>query len=72
MEIPDDLAAALEAHPTAMGSYRDLAPSHRREYLEWIDEAKRPETRRRRIDRTIRMLGVGATAIPDGSNGERG
>ena len=54
--IPDDLAAALESDPVALDSYSRLPPSHRREYMEWIDEAKRPETRRRRIEKTIRML----------------
>ena len=57
METPDDLAAALEAHPEAGAACRKLPPSHRREYLEWINDAKRPETRRRRIDKAIRMLG---------------
>ena len=54
--LPDDLAAALDSEPAALSSYGRLPPSHRREYLEWIDEAKRPETRRRRIEKTIRML----------------
>ena len=57
METPPDLAAALEAHREAGAAYRKLPPSHRREYLEWINEAKRPETRRRRIDKAIGMLG---------------
>ena len=57
METPDDLAAALDANPEAGASYRKLPPSHRREYLEWINDAKRPETRRRRIDKAIRTLG---------------
>ena len=53
---PGDLAAALDSDPTALAAYRKLPPSHRREYLEWVDEAKRPETRRRRIEKTVRML----------------
>jgi uncharacterized protein YdeI (YjbR/CyaY-like superfamily) len=36
--------------------FSDLAPSHRREYLKWIDEAKRPATRKGRIEKTIKML----------------
>lgn len=54
--IPDGFAAALGSEPAALASYGMLPPSHRREYLEWIDEAKRPETRRRCIEKTIRML----------------
>lgn len=53
---PDDLAAALHSEPGALAAFRRLPPSHRREYLERIDEAKRPETRRRRIEKTIGML----------------
>ncbi len=56
IESPGDLEAVLEARPAAMAAYRRLAPSHRREYLEWIDEAKRPETRQRRIEKTVGML----------------
>ena len=55
-KIPEDLATALEAEPLALASYDELPPSHRRRYLGWIDEAKRPDTRRRRIEKTIRML----------------
>ena len=52
----EDLAAALDSDPAAWAAFRKLPPSHRREYLEWIDGAKRSATRRRRIDKTIRTL----------------
>lgn len=55
-EAPDGLAAALEKRPSAMTANRNPAPSHRREYLEWIEEAKRSETRHRRIDKAAAML----------------
>ena len=55
-EAPDGLAAALEKRPSALTAYRNPAPSHRREYLEWIEEAKRSETRHRRIDKAAAML----------------
>ena len=54
-EAPDGLAAALEKRPSALTAHRNSAPSHRREYLEWIEEAKRPETRHR-IDKAAAML----------------
>ena len=54
--IQDDLSAALESKPAALASYGRLSPSHRREHLQWIDEAKRAGTRRRRIEKTFRML----------------
>ncbi len=58
METPDDLAAALDTDPDARTAYRKLPPSHRPEYLEWINEAKLPETRQRRIDQATGMLGA--------------
>jgi uncharacterized protein YdeI (YjbR/CyaY-like superfamily) len=48
--VPDDLAAALDAHPPARGHWDAFAPSARRMLLGWIVAAKRPETRVRRID----------------------
>jgi len=58
IEIPADLAAALAAAPEAQAAFNRLAPSHRREYVQWIEEAKRPETRTRRIAETLKKLFV--------------
>ena len=53
--VPQDLAAALAA--AAMGTTFDaLSFSHQREYVSWIEEAKRAETRARRIEQTIERL----------------
>lgn len=49
VSLPDDVESALAANPAAKVAFGQLAPSHRREYLEWIEEAKRPETRARRV-----------------------
>lgn len=54
--IPPDLEAALAETPTAAAAFAALAPSHRREYLRWIDEATRDDTRARRIAGTIERL----------------
>jgi uncharacterized protein YdeI (YjbR/CyaY-like superfamily) len=54
--VPDDLRAALDADPPAREAWDALPPSHRREYLDWILEAKRDDTRARRVDRTLAML----------------
>lgn len=54
--IPDELAKALGRSRAAREFFRSLSYSHQREYLQWITEAKRPETRARRIDRSIEML----------------
>jgi uncharacterized protein YdeI (YjbR/CyaY-like superfamily) len=55
--VPDDLAAALS--DTARAVLDGFAPSHRREYLEWITEAKRPETRASRIAQATEWLAEG-------------
>ena len=57
--MPDDFAAALDANPAARTAFETFALSHRREYLEWILEAKRAETRARRIAQAIGQLAEG-------------
>lgn len=59
LAMPDDFAAALAQHPAASATLNGFAPSHRREYLEWIVEAKRPETRARRIAQAVEWLDEG-------------
>lgn len=54
--IPADLVAALALHPTADKAFRTLPPSHQREYLDWITQAKKPETRQRRVAKTVEMV----------------
>ena len=58
--IPPDLARALRAHRTAAAAFARLAPSHRREYVGFVIEAKKLETRERRIAKTIAALAAGA------------
>ena len=56
VEVPGDLARALERVAAAQEAFERLAYSHQREYVEWIEEAKRPETRARRIEKTVERL----------------
>ena len=56
---PADLAQALSANPAALAVFDGFAPSHRREYLEWIIEAKQPATRERRIAQTVEWVAQG-------------
>jgi hypothetical protein len=51
--IPRDLAAALAADPPAKKAFASMSFTHRREYVEWVEEAKRPETRERRVAATV-------------------
>ena len=57
--IPPDFAAALAQVPPARSAFDAFAPSHRREYLEWIVEAKRDETRAKRIAQAVEWIGEG-------------
>jgi uncharacterized protein YdeI (YjbR/CyaY-like superfamily) len=57
--MPDDFAAALAASKPAEAAFERFAPSHRREYLEWVTEAKRPETRAKRIAQAVEWIGEG-------------
>ncbi|MGE5619470.1 MAG: YdeI/OmpD-associated family protein [Sphingomonadaceae bacterium] len=56
VELPEELGRALAANPAAQAAFDRLSYSHRREYAEWIIEAKRPETRARRVEQTLRRL----------------
>jgi uncharacterized protein YdeI (YjbR/CyaY-like superfamily) len=60
-ELPDDLARALARNADAQAAFEAFAPSHRRDYIEWIVEAKRDETRERRLMQTIEWLAEGKT-----------
>jgi uncharacterized protein DUF1905/bacteriocin resistance YdeI/OmpD-like protein len=55
--LPDDLAAALDEDATAF--FSALAPSHRKEWVRWVEEAKKPETRAARVERTAEALRSG-------------
>ncbi len=57
LEAPPDLARALATDEKAQAAFEDLSHMHKKEYLDWIAEAKRPETRARRIDRAVSLLG---------------
>jgi uncharacterized protein YdeI (YjbR/CyaY-like superfamily) len=59
LATPDDLAAALKKNAKAQKTFDDFSPSHRREYIEWITEAKREETRKERLAKTMKWLAEG-------------
>jgi hypothetical protein len=54
--VPDDLARAMAAHPKAATAWEKLSPAHRREHVKHVIEAKKPETRARRIAKTVDAL----------------
>jgi uncharacterized protein YdeI (YjbR/CyaY-like superfamily) len=61
IEVPDDLRAALDANPAASEFFETLTGSNRYAVLFRIHDAKRPETRARRIEKFVAMLARGET-----------
>jgi hypothetical protein len=61
VDVPPELAAALAADPAAKAAFEGLASSHRKEYAVWVADAKREETRQRRVAQAIEMLREGRT-----------
>lgn len=59
IEIPDDLKVALESSSEAEILFKQLSYSHQREWVNWIQEAKREKTRQDRITRAVEMLQQG-------------
>lgn len=56
---PPDLRAALSRNARAKAAWERFPPGHRREYIEWITEAKQPETRARRLATTVAWVAQG-------------
>jgi Bacteriocin-protection, YdeI or OmpD-Associated/Domain of unknown function (DUF1905) len=59
VEVPEELAAALDAEPAARRAFDGLSYTHRKEYAGWVAEAKREETRRTRAGKAVAMLTEG-------------
>jgi uncharacterized protein YdeI (YjbR/CyaY-like superfamily) len=63
LEVPDDLAAALQTNSSADAFFTDTAPSYRRNVLRWLASAKKPDTRQKRIDLIVETSAL-AKKIP--------
>ena len=57
--VPADLAAAVEKNSKARATFAAFSPSHRREYVEWVTEAKTEATRARRLAQAVEWLAEG-------------
>jgi uncharacterized protein YdeI (YjbR/CyaY-like superfamily) len=66
--VPKFIRSALAAHPVARRNFAALAPTYRRDYLRWITEAKKPETRERRLKEAIRRLESNQRRVHDPSS----
>jgi uncharacterized protein YdeI (YjbR/CyaY-like superfamily) len=69
LEIPEWLESALKTNPIAWENFKNLPPSHQRRYIGWIADAKREETRDKRIHEAIALfeekkrLGIGVDEV---------
>lgn len=57
--MPEELATALAGNAAAAASFNGFPPSAQYDYVEWVAEAKRPETRAKRVSRAIEQLAEG-------------
>ncbi len=56
--VPNDLQAAFNDKPIAFENYQNFAPSYRKSYLYWLKQAKREETRQKRISKIIELCAL--------------
>jgi uncharacterized protein YdeI (YjbR/CyaY-like superfamily) len=59
VRVPAELAAALKKNKLAAKAFAAFSPSCRREYSEWIAEAKRPETKQKRLTQSVQWIAQG-------------
>jgi uncharacterized protein YdeI (YjbR/CyaY-like superfamily) len=57
--VPTELTSALKKNKKAAAAFEGFPPSHQREYADWISEAKRDETRKRRVDAAVEWMAEG-------------
>jgi Bacteriocin-protection, YdeI or OmpD-Associated/Domain of unknown function (DUF1905) len=56
LPVPPDLSAGLKRHPKAWRAFQNLAPGHRRHFIQWFDSAKSRAARERRLGRAVDAL----------------
>lgn len=61
LAVPDDVEAALGANAAARATFDGFSPSQRREYVEWITEAKTDATRGKRLEQAVEWMAEGKT-----------
>ena len=57
--VPADFSAAVKKNRKAQATFDEFSPSHRREYIEWVTEAKTDATRAKRLQQTVEWLAEG-------------
>jgi uncharacterized protein YdeI (YjbR/CyaY-like superfamily) len=61
VRVPSELAAAFKKNRLAAKAFAAFSPSCQREYCEWIAEAKRPETKTKRLQQALAQISQGKT-----------
>jgi uncharacterized protein YdeI (YjbR/CyaY-like superfamily) len=56
VDVPESLAAALADDDDARAAFEGMAYTHRKEFARWVADAKREETRQRRVAESVQML----------------
>ena len=64
--MPFDLEKALNKNKAALSNFKSFSPSYRKQFLFWVDSAKRPETREARIRQTVLMATANRKPGPNG------
>jgi hypothetical protein len=59
VDLPEELSRSLQQDQAAQNAFDRLSFSHRKEYVQWIESAKKAETRKRRVHRAIEMITTG-------------
>lgn len=59
LEAPDDLMNALRKNPQALATFEGFSYSNKKEYVEWLTEAKSEDTRKRRLDQAVEWMAEG-------------
>lgn len=63
LEIAEDIACIFNEHPEAAKRFGTMSYTHRKEYIRWINEAKKPETRENRKKKMIGMILAGKKGL---------
>jgi hypothetical protein len=61
VELPAELSEALDSEHEAQANFEAMAFTHRKEYARWIGDAKRADTRQRRVAQAVEMIRAGKT-----------
>lgn len=62
-KTPSDLKEALKKNKDAWNNFQKFTPSYKKRYLIWISGAKRPETRKKRIDEAVLLISRNLTSL---------